>query len=216
VINPKLSPYVPSVRWERLFEDLEGQLEAEWESERAALDSESERLRLSRVRLRDRLVAFGAPGSPEQLAVATADGSMLHGTIEAVGADFLALRVGGPAAGTALVRIDAVASITAAEAGVLRSARPEAERSRAGLAERMTLGFVLRDLARRRSAVRVHAVRGHVETGTIDRVGADHLDLAVHEPGTPRRAGEVRAHRILPFAGIAWLRLEPGESPTLV
>ena len=216
MINPKLSPYVPSVRWERLFEDLEGQLEAEWESERAALDSESERLRLSRVRLRDRLVAFGSPGSPEHLALAAADGSTLRGTIEAVGADFLALRVGDAPSGTALVRIDAVVSITAAEASMLRSARPEAERARAGLAERMTLGFVLRDLARRRSAVRVHALHGDVQTGTIDRVGADHLDLAVHEPGTPRRTGEVRAHRILPFTGIAWIRLEPGESPTLV
>nr|MDQ2699570.1 hypothetical protein [Actinomycetota bacterium] len=46
------------MRWDRFFEDLEDQLSSEWEAERAALDTEAERLRLSRVTLRDRLVAL--------------------------------------------------------------------------------------------------------------------------------------------------------------
>ena len=36
------------MRWDRLFDDLEAQASAEWEAERAALASESERVRLSR------------------------------------------------------------------------------------------------------------------------------------------------------------------------
>ena len=32
------------MRWDRFFEDLEDQLDSEWEAERAALDTESERL----------------------------------------------------------------------------------------------------------------------------------------------------------------------------
>ena len=43
------------MRWDRFFDDLEGQLASEWEAERAALDTEAERLRLSRVALRERL-----------------------------------------------------------------------------------------------------------------------------------------------------------------
>ena len=43
--------------------------------------------------------------------------------------------------------------------------------------------------------------------GTIDRVGRDHLDLAVHEPGSVRRAKEVREVRIMPLGHIVLVRL---------
>lgn len=204
------------MRWERLFEDLEGQLAAEWESERAALDSEGERLRLSRVRLHDRLVALAGAGVREPVGVALADRSVLRGTVEAVGADFAALRIESHAAGLALVRTAALTSITMSEAELMRSARAEAQLARTGLAERLTLGFVLRDLTRRRVPVRVHPLWAEPEFGTIDRVGVDHLDLAVHDAGAARRTGEVRAFRLIPLAAVAWLMLERGESPTLL
>nr|BFF10721.1 hypothetical protein GCM10025699_20240 [Microbacterium flavescens] len=89
---------------------------------------------------------------------------------------------------------------------LLRSARPAAPRS--ALAERMTFGFVLRDLVRRRAGVVVHLSSGRALTGTIDRAGADHFDLALHEPGTPRRADAIAGHRIVPFAAVAWVRVE--------
>lgn len=224
MIIPTLFPYGPVVRWERLFEDLEGQLAAEWESERAALDSEGERLRLSRVRLHDRLIALAGAGSRESVSVALAERSVLRGTVEAVGADFAALRLESHGnqrlessrAGLALVRTDALASITTSEAELLRSARAESQLVRTGLTERLTLGFVLRDLARRRVPVRVHSLCGEPEFGTIDRVGVDHLDLAVHEPGAARRTDEVRACRLVPFASIAWFMLERGATPALL
>lgn len=211
------------MRWERLFEDLEGQLAAEWESERAALDSEGERLRLSRVRLHDRLVALAGGGVREPVGLALAEGSVVRGTVEAVGADFAALRLDSGdgvresyAGGLALVRTGALASITTAEATLMRSARAEAQLTRGGLSERLTLGFVLRDLARRRIPVRVHTLGATAEYGTIDRVGVDHLDLAVHDAGVARRTGDVRAYRLLPFAAVAWFMLERGEAPTLL
>ena len=43
--------------------------------------------------------------------------------------------------------------------------------------------------------------------GTIDRVGRDHLDIAVHERGTPRRESEVRQHRVVPLAQLRLVRL---------
>lgn len=89
---------------------------------------------------------------------------------------------------------------------LLRSARPAPARS--ALADRLTFGFVLRDLVRRRIGVAVHLVSGRLLTGTIDRAGSDHLDLALHDPGVPRRADAVAGHRIVPFAAVAWIRLE--------
>ena len=56
-------PYSSWVRWDLFFEDLEDQLASEWEAERAALDTEAERLRLSRMQLRARVAALvGAQG----------------------------------------------------------------------------------------------------------------------------------------------------------
>jgi hypothetical protein len=38
-------------------------------------------------------------------------------------------------------------------------------------------------------------------------VGADHLDLALHDADAPRRAAAVSAFRILPFSAVAWVRV---------
>ena len=89
-------------------------------------------------------------------------------------------------------------------ADLLRSARPAPPRS--PLADRLTFGFVLRDLVRRRAGVAVHLASGRLLTGTIDRAGADHLDLALHEPGAPRRSDAVAGYRLVPFAAD---RLDP-------
>lgn len=75
------------------------------------------------------------------------------------------------------------------------------------LGQRMGLGFVLRDLVRRRVAVTVQLVGGRELSGTIDRAGADHLDLAVHDRGTPRRAENVTGYRVVPFTAIVLVRL---------
>ena len=74
------------------------------------------------------------------------------------------------------------------------------------LAARLGLAFVLRDLCRRRASVELQLVDG-VAHGTIDRVGRDHLDLAVHEPGTPRREAEVSHYRVVPFGALQLVRL---------
>lgn len=100
-----------------------------------------------------------------------------------------------------LVPVSAVLAIGAGERDLLASARATGPAS--PLNERMTFGFVLRDLARRRVPVRIHAPGDRDWTGTIDRAGADHLDLAVHDLGEARRADAVTGHRIIPFPAIA-------------
>ncbi len=46
-------------------------------------------------------------------------------------------------------------------------------------------------------------------TGTIDRVGADFLELAVHAAWEPRRAGSVRSVALVPLSAIVLVRALP-------
>jgi hypothetical protein len=200
------------MRWDRFFDDLEDQLASEWEAERAALDSEAERLRLSRMPLRDRLVSLiereGAASAP---SFELRDGTVVVAEVSGIGADWAALQPLELRAGAVLVPLDAIMCIGMPHADVLRSAR--ATSARPSLSDRMTLGFALRDLVRRRISVTLHLVHGRALAGTIDRAGSDHVDLALHDPGAPRRSGEVSGHRIVPLAAIAWIRLEGGAQP---
>lgn len=197
------------MRWDRFFEDLEDQLASEWEAERVALDTEAERLRVARTTLRERLLALAAR---ERGAVAptfeTLDGTTIAGWPTVVGADWAGVELDGTRAGAALLALGAVVGVGMPESDVVRSARATAPARSATLAERMTLGFVLRDLARRRAPVSVQLVTGRLLAGTIDRAGADHLDLALHEPGTPRRASEVTGYRLVSLAALAWVRVD--------
>lgn len=200
------------MRWDRFFEDLEDQLSSEWEAERIALDTEAERLRLSRVTLRERLRALmGRDRSTAPPSFEASDGTVLTAEVSAVGADWVALEVSAhPSA--VVVPFGALRAIGMPHADLLRTARPLPAAS--PLADRMTLGFMLRDLVRRRIPVTVHLAGGRALSGTVDRAGADHLDIALHECGAARRADAVTGHRIVPFDAIAWVRLE-GSIPLL-
>lgn len=191
------------MRWDRFFDDLEDQLASEWEAERAALDTEAERLRLSRVSLRERLLSFAADRA--SVTVALVDGARLHATVAGVGADwFSALE--GDGGGAALVPLAAITELAASHADLLRSAHPAPQGS--ALAEKMTFGFAMRDLVRRRVAVGVHLHAGRLLHGTVDRAGADHLDLALHDAGSARRAAAITGYRIVPYGTIARVQVD--------
>ncbi len=190
------------MRWDRFFEDLEDQLDSEWEAERAALESEAERLRVSRIDLSGRLgTLVGRP-----LAVEVHGGERVDGRLAALGADWLALDAEAQRVGPAIVPMRAVVSLALPHAELLASARDAGPGD--GLRRRMTLGFVLRDLARRRVAVSVHLVDGRPLTGTIDRAGADHLDIALHDAGASRHPHNVSGHRIVAFGAVAVVRAD--------
>ena len=180
------------MRWERLFADLEAQAAAEeratWEIDVADLV----RAEVGGLMLVDRLRAHvGAP-----LAWTFADGQGRAADLVELGADWVLLR---SRPGEVLVPLGAVSSV----AGLGRSA-VVAERPRG-----LRLTTVLRGLARDRQAVRVDLRGGTVLTGTVDRVGADHLDLAVHPLDEPRRPGAVVEVRIVPTPAV--LRIDvPG------
>lgn len=195
------------MRWERFFDDLEDQLASEWEAERAALDTEAERLRLSRVVLRERLAALAkrdrATSSP---TFEFTDGTILAAEVSGVGADWVGLEPATGRQGAVIAPLSSIASVGMPHPDLLRSARPEETRS--PLADRMTFGYALRDLVRRRTAVAVHLTNGKALSGTIDRAGADHLDIALHESGVPRRADAVTGFRVVAFTAVAWVRID--------
>ncbi|GAA5039206.1 hypothetical protein ACFQRL_02555 [Microbacterium fluvii] len=195
------------MRWDRFFDDLEDQLASEWEAERAVLDTEAERLRLSRVSLRERLQMLAHQGETAgSISVEFTDGTVLTAGITGVGCDWVALQPVERRSSAVLAPLGGIGAVGLPHAELLRSARPAA--AAGGLSDRITFGFVLRDLVRRRAGVSVHLTQGRMLTGTVDRAGVDHLDLALHEPGAVRRSDAVTGFRIVPFAGVSWIRLD--------
>ncbi|MFB4353696.1 hypothetical protein RAC69_11150 [Microbacterium sp. LS_15] len=203
------------MHWDRLFEDLEGQLASEWESERAALDAESERLRISRLDLRDRLRMLCRAGATTVVDVAS--GARVRVRLRALGADWVAaatVEADGAlrAPSTRIMPLSAIRSL-GVDHGLLLASLDTADADATALRERMSLGFVLRDLARRRMAVRIFRSDGSELQGTIDRAGADHLDLALHDAGTARTIAAVRDFRVLPFSTLDSVQIAGDHMP---
>lgn len=190
------------MHWDRLFDDLEDQLAAEWEAERAALDAESERLRISKLTMRRRLHLLQHTDAPVTLRLS--DGARHAGRLRAVGADWIAAQtVDDPSA--LILPLGTVTAVETHHGAILETLDDVAAPSD-GMRERMTLGFLLRDFARRRLPLRMALDDGETVHGTIDRAGEDHLDLAVHDAGEARLPRAVRAFRIVPLRALLWLR----------
>jgi len=197
------------MRWDDLFDDLESQLEQELGAEEGDLLAEEERLRLGRLTLRDRLIAMSRPGerASEPMKLVMRDGSVVTVAVGSVGRDWVVGELIGARRGSAVVPLAAVAGLLPTPEQLARSVASEpAAEPPVSLPARLGLAFVLRDLCRRRAAVDLSTASGDRLHGTIDRVGRDHLDLAEHEPGVPRRAAAVGRIRILPFGELLLLR----------
>ena len=192
------------MRFELLFDDLAAQLDARLAADGAHEHAEEERLRAARTTLRERLESL-VDDAP--IRVRLADGSVIDVVPSAVGCDWVA---GGLASGAeAIVPLASIASV-ALDTAQLRTSRERMPRPRPGgaLATKLGIGVLLRDLARRRVPLDVVSLSESAPLhGTVDRVGADHLDLAVHERGTARREGSVLEHRLIALAAVVMLRV---------
>ncbi len=197
------------MRWDNLFDDLEGQLEQELGAEETDLRAEEERLRLGRLTLRDRLLALGVGAAAAPVRVSLTDGSTFDLSPCTFGRDWISGDIVDHSSHRALfiLPLAAIAGLRLTRSQVSDSledaATPENER---GLSRRLGLTFVLRDVCRRRQAVELVLESG-VIAGTIDRVGRDHLDLAVHEAGTARHENLVSHYRVVPFSRLLFVRL---------
>lgn len=190
------------MRWNDLFADLESQLEHELGAESAEARAEEERFRIGRLTLRDRIVR-----GPAELDLRLVDGERLMIRRLHVGKDWLSGEVQGAAdRAEGIVPLGSIVSV-AQRADSLAMTLDESPPAEEALAARLAIGFVLRDLSRRRVFV---DLRGHgARTGTIDRVGRDHLDIARHEHGTSRAERNLTGIETVALAAICWIRL-PG------
>ncbi len=182
------------MRWESLFADLGGQLDA---AERLELDDEvAERVRgeTGTLRLVDRLRA--AVG--RTVAVRLRGEARLEGAVTTVGAEWFTLReTGGREVLVALGAVLAVSGVGSA-AAVPGSEGP--------VTARLGLRYALRRLARDRAVVAVRLVDGSAVTGTLDRVGADFVEIAEHALDVPRREGAVVRRTLVHPDAVATVR----------
>ena len=193
------------MRWDSLFDDLESQLERERTAEELDLEAEEERLRLGRLAIRDRLLALAAAPGERPVRIALAGGVRILVHPHTIGRDWLSAAM--PDGRQCVVPLASIASVSLSQVEVATSlgAADPSSGPRDTVSGRLGLPFVLRDLCRRRRQVEVTTTDGAL-VGTIDRVGRDHLDLAVHEAGTARRESSVRDVVMVPIGRIVIVR----------
>jgi hypothetical protein len=129
------------------------------------------------------------------------DGDVIELAPRTVGRDWIAGDLPGGA--QAILPVHGVAALLPTPAQVVADGGPPS----GALTDRLGLPFVLRDLARRRRAVQLR-LRAGSTAGTIDRVGRDHLDLAVHPVDAARRASAVARIEVLALAELLLVRVD--------
>jgi hypothetical protein len=188
------------MRWQQLFADLTAQFdEAEAAAELAESASRA-RAEMGAVTLAGRFA--GSPGAEVRLRCRGA--GRIAGALVDVGPDWLLLV--DERGAESVVATRAVTSVT----GLGRRTAHEEE----GGGPRVEFGLrlVLRATARDRSLVTLTTDDGVVVTGTIDRVGADFVELAEHAPGEPRRAAAVRAVHAVALTAVAVVTRRPEDA----
>lgn len=192
------------MRWEQLFSDLEAQFDALAEAEMLAELADRQRSEFGAVGMVARLV--GSIGSP--LRIRTSSGSVISGVLRRLGPDWLLIaEAPGREALVTLAGVTVVEGLSAVTGLPLGR-----------VANQLTLRLALRGLVRDRSPVAVtlqgspggpDAGTGTEIAGTIDRIGADFLELALHAAWEPRRAGSVRQIVLVPLGAVVFVRAQP-------
>ena len=180
------------MRWQRLFADLEGEADALARADVEAEIADRVRGELAQIAM---LARFrGHVGS--YVAVSIGLAGDLAGHLADVGANWLLLECPD----------EVVVPLSAVTASWDLPAHAIGDGLVSATASRRRLGYVIRAIARDRSEVRLVGRDGSELTGTPDRVGADFVDLAIHEPGAAPRRTNVRSRATVPFAAIGYLR----------
>jgi hypothetical protein len=179
------------MRWDALFADLEAQAAALEAAERAAEIDERTRGEVGSLRVVDR--ARAAVGAP--LRASLVGGHAVRGALDRAGPDWLLLADDRgadalvPLAGLVTLRGLGRYSATPHTTGIVES--------------RLGLRHVLRGLARDRASVRLLLADGSTLGGTLDRIGTDFVEAALHPTGELRRRTDVRDVALVPLHALA-------------
>lgn len=180
------------MRWADLFADLEGQAEALERGDPDAEVADRIRIELGQVSLLNRLRAQLG----QRVALSVSGVGPLSGRLTQVGANWLLLgapdEIVVPAA--AIVAVTELPPAAVSPQGVGR------------VAGSIRMTSALRAIAVDRCAVTVLLRGGDTVTGTPDRVGADFVDVAVHELDQAPRRSAVRQRVTVAFDAIGAVR----------
>lgn len=185
------------MRWQQLFADLDAEFEDQQNREVMAEVADRTRREGALVGLGDRLRA----GHGAHLVVRCLGGHLLSAQLLDSGADWLLLQEAG--------RRQVLAPLASLVTVTGLSSETSTPGSEGELARRLDLRWALRGLARSRTGVRLLLADGSGLAGTLDRVGADHVELAEHPDGEPRRAPAVRRVVAVPLAALSAVVGEP-------
>jgi hypothetical protein len=182
---------VAGVRWDDLFADLEAQAAAEHRRSLEAEAADLARAERATLVLTDRLRAHVG----HTLGWRLRDGQTVRARLVDVGSDCVLISAvevaGAPDVVVALSALSGLEGLSAA-----------ADADPASAVRRLGLAAVMRRLSRDRVVVRVRVLGGDVVVGTCDRVGADHVDVAVHAEDDVRSPRAVRRVCTIPFAAL--------------
>lgn len=180
-------------RWDLLAADMAAQAEALELQDRAAEIAERARHEIGQLQLADRL----RDGVGSVVTVTCCGRVTSRGVLRRIASDALLIQEQGSR--ECLLSLPCVLSIS----GVTwQSAAP----SGSPVAERIGLRMLLRAISRDRSEVRIALLDASTVSGTIDRVGADFLELATHPAGEARRRSAVRQLIVVPLSGVVAVR----------
>lgn len=174
------------MRWERFFDDVQARVEQEVVAEQESQVAEQVRTERSRISLSARLRAHRGG-----VRLVLAHGRLVAGEVVDAGADWV--QIDGDPRGCMLVPVAAMIQI---------EGLGWATGSANDVVGRLGLGHPLRRLARDREVVEVEDVLGRLLTGTIDAVGADSFELALHPRDVPRRSSNLLGRPTIPFSAI--------------
>lgn len=180
------------MRWDELFADLEATA-AGWEQ--LGLRSEiADRTRAERAQIA--LIGRLCAARGRRVECVVAGTGRVAGTLSAVGADWLLL---GEPEESLVLTAAVTAWVDLGSDAVDPAAVGEVER-------RWPLQSVLRTIVRDRGVVHVVGVDGTVSTGRLERVGADHLDVARYPLDAAGRSRDVQQRLTMPLGAIAVVR----------
>ncbi len=182
------------MRWDELFRDLEAQADAAAADDLASEVAQRTRQEAGRLRMVDRL----RPALGAAVGVQVAGLGAVSGRLVEVGSQWLLLDEG--AGRSVLVPLTGVLAVSGLGVG---SAVPGSE---GAVLARLGLASALRGVAQDRAPVTVVLADASVVTGTVDRVGADFLEITEHASGEARRRDRVGGVRVVPFEALAAVR----------
>lgn len=191
------------MRWEQLFSDLDARFDDLADAELMIGLADRQRVAAGAISMVERIA--GASGRP--IRVRTTAGIAVTGTLLEVGPDWLLLQEGP---GREVL-------VSLAATTIVEGLSWETGPALKGVGLRLDLRRALRGLARDRSPVALIVCGGIGEptslytevTGTIDRLGADFLELALHAAWEPRRGASVRAVVLIPISAVVLVRALP-------